>query len=145
MTAGGAAEPAEHGEGGATVGLTQGSRYEHPEISAAIPAVSEGLFQPSPALAVGVAVEPLGGVNVGAGSVGIGPVSVYDGRRLTAPALLNVVGGQGKAFDTVAGMFPAPVPPVCQGFKGGCHGLLLPHAPMASRGSVGIHPWSKPS
>lgn len=69
-------EAAEHGKGGATEGSTQGSRYEHPEISAAIPALSEGLFQPLPTSTVGVAVEPLGAVNVGAGSVGIGPVSV---------------------------------------------------------------------
>lgn len=71
-----AAPPPEHGPGAAAAGLTQGSRYEHPGISAATPTLSEGLFQPLPTSTVGVAAEPLGGVSVGAGSVGIGPVGV---------------------------------------------------------------------
>ena len=55
-------------------------------------------------------------VNVGGGRVEIDPVGVYCGRRDGGlPALEIVAGGQGYEALTVAGMFPAPSPPVCQG------------------------------
>lgn len=55
-------------------------------------------------------------VNVGGGSVEIDPVGVYCGKRdggLPAPEMVE--GGQGYEAVTVAGMLPAPSPPVCQG------------------------------
>lgn len=67
------------------------------------------------------------------------PVAVYVGSRDTAAALLITAGGQGRLLETLAGMFPEP------DVKGPFHGSVLPHVPMASRGSVGIHPFSRPS
>jgi hypothetical protein len=68
------------------------------------------LAHPLPGLAVAVA-PPLA-VNVGAERVGITPVGVYDGRTESAPPLLIDAGGHANAAVAVAGMFPAPAPPV---------------------------------
>lgn len=41
---------------------------------------------------------------------------------------------------------PISPPPVCHDLRGGVHdGFETPQNPMASRGSVGIHPCCKPS
>ena len=55
-------------------------------------------------------------VNVGGGRVVITPVGVYTGRRDgSTPAFEMVTGGQGYELVAVAGMLPAPSPPVCHG------------------------------
>ena len=59
------------------------------------------------------------------------------------PALEMEVGGHCNPL--LCTFEPAPVPPVCQGFKGGVQGLVLPQAPEASLGSFGIQPCSNPS
>ena len=61
------------------------------------------------------------------------------------PPLLIVDGGQAKEDDMEAGILPAPDPPVCHADKGLFHGFALLQAPTALRGSVGIHPFSRPS
>lgn len=124
------------------MGLTQGSRYVQPEMATFIGALSAALFHPLPALIV--AVLPML-VNVGAGSVTKLPVGVYTGKVEREPPVLNVAGGQAAADVALAGMLPAPAPPVCQAARGGLQGFVLPHVPMAARGSVGIHPFSSPS
>ena len=54
-------------------------------------------------------------VNVGGGRVEIDPVGVYCGNWAGTPPLEMVAGGQGYDAVRVAGMFPAPSPPVCHG------------------------------
>ena len=102
--------------------------------------MSAALAHPLPAL-----IEAVAAGNVGPGRVGIGPVGVYDGRLETGPPLLMVGGGHASADVTEEGILPAPAPPVCQAAKGGVHGLEFPQTPTASRGSVGIQLFSKPS
>lgn len=75
----------------------------------------------------------------------MGPVWVYVGRRVAAPALEMDVGGQAKDELNVAGIWSAPAPPVCQDLRGPAKGLVLPHVPTALRGSLGIQPSCKPS
>jgi hypothetical protein len=67
------------------------------------PAVSEGFCQPEPALITLLLAVPVG-ENVGAGSVGIVPVGVYEGSRVAAPALLIDVGGQRYEAKMEAGI-----------------------------------------
>ena len=55
-----------------------------------MPELSAVFSHPLPALTV----LPDVFVNVGAGSVGMGPVWVYEGKSVAAPALDIVVGGQ---------------------------------------------------
>lgn len=55
--------------GGAEAGSTQGSRYVQEGMGTCRPAVSEGLFQPFPALMDAA-------VKVGTGKVGMAPVGV---------------------------------------------------------------------
>lgn len=102
--------------------------------------MSAALAHPLP-----TSIEAVAAANVGPGRVGIGPVGVYAGRSETGPPLLIVGGGHASADVTEEGMLPAPVPPVCQAAKGGVHGLEFPQTPTASRGSVGIQPFSRPS
>ncbi len=132
----------EHnGDGGAAVGPTHGSRYEHDAMSVIRPALSSGLFQPFPRLTF-VAVAALE-IAESAVSVGTEPVGVYDGRSVTAPPLLMVAGGQ--AMSPVAAVIvPAPAPPVCQAARLPWKGAVFPHTPTASRGSSGIHPFASP-
>jgi hypothetical protein len=117
-----------------------GLGYEHVAMGTASDKVSEGFSQPFPTF-----TELDVGLNVGAESVGIVPVWVYCGRSVAAPAFEMVAGGHASDEETLAGIWPAPEPPVCEGANGGCHGLVFPHTPFAWRGSVGIHPLSKPS
>jgi hypothetical protein len=102
--------------------------------------VSEGFAHPLPRL-----IDLLVEVKVGLGSVGMGPVGVYCGRVVTAPALLMDTGGQEYSEETETAIWPAPEPPVCEGASGGCHVCVAPQAPIAWRGSVGIHPFCRPS
>lgn len=109
----------------------------HPEIPTIISVVSEGLAHPFPALIV---AELPRFVNVGTGRVTKVPVGVYEGSVETAPPVLKLAGGQDNADVALAGMSPAPAPPVCQAARGGLQGLVFPQVPMAARGSVGIQP-----
>lgn len=102
--------------------------------------VSEGFFQPFPGF---TELDVL--VSVGTGSVGMVPVWVYCGRSVMAPPFEMVEGGHASDEETLAGIWPAPEPPVCEGANGGVHGAEFPQTPSASRGSVGIHPLSRPS
>jgi hypothetical protein len=135
----GAAAPPQRGTG--TWALpSQGSGYVHPETGTAIPAVSLGWFQPLPTLGVAVAAgTPLVLVNVGAGSVGIGPVAEYDGTAVTGPALAMVVGGQAIAGVALGAMLVALGRPVDE------RGNLFWQVPSAVRGSAGIHFCCRPS
>jgi hypothetical protein len=108
------------------------------------PAVSDGFCHPLPALAELPLAEPVP-VNVGADKVATVPVGVYDGRRVAAPALAIDVGGHAYEAVTAAGIWPAPVPPVCHADKEPENGFAFLHAPIAERGSVGIHPSCRPS
>lgn len=105
-----------------------------------MPAESAEFAQPFPALIVDLADE-----NVSAVKVGMEPVCVYEGNKVTAPALLMTVGGHAKLEDTLAGICPAPEPPVCEGLRGGCQGAVFPQVPSATRGSLGIHPFCRPN
>lgn len=106
-----------------------------------ISAVSPELAHPLPALIA----DPLVLVNVGTGRVTRVPVGVYEGKAETGPPVLRLAGGHAKLATADAGILPAPAPPVCAGVSGGVQGLVFPQVPMASRGSVGIQPFSRPS
>jgi hypothetical protein len=82
---------------------------------------------------------PLVLVNVGAGSVGIGPVAEYDGTAVTGPALAMVVGGQAIAEVALGAMLVALGRPVDE------RGNLFWQVPSAVRGSAGIHFCCRPS
>ena len=103
------------------------------------PAVSDGFCQPLPTLTVLAEA-----VKLGAGNVRIEPVGVYVGRRVAAPALETIVGGQ--AYDAVkdAGICPAPAPPVAQDDSGPAKGSVESQMPAAARGSLGIQPSCRP-
>jgi len=76
-------------------------------MGTASPKVSEGFSHPLPTETDFFAVKD------GAGSVGIVPVRVNCGRSVTAaPALLIEVGGHARLAETLAGILPAPDPPV---------------------------------
>ena len=79
------------------------------------------------------------------------PARVYSGRYGGGRRAFDMLlGGQGYKAVAVAGMFPAPSPPVCQGRyvpPNGC-GTVTPRAAhlfLESRGSFGIQPLSRPS
>jgi len=127
--------------GTVAVGPHQGSGYEQPDILTYIFCVSSELNQPFPASIL--LFDPELGVNVGPGNVTIAPVGVYAGRDAMGPPLEILVGGHCNV--AVCTFEPAPVPPVCQGFKGGVQGLVSPQVPEASLGSFGIQPFSNPS
>ena len=129
------------GDGAGTPVPTHGSRYEQVGIGTFMPELSAVFSQPLPALAV----DEDETVNVGGGNVGIGPVAVYVGKSVAAPALEIDVGGQANDDENVAGIEPAPEPPVCHAWRGGCHGAVLPQTPSADRGSLGIQPSWRPS
>lgn len=134
-----------HGAVGVTANVaTYSSGYTHPATAVTPPAVSSVLSQPLTAL-----VSALGAaVNVAGGIVMISAVLVYVGMRLTGTsATLNVAGGQGNAADELAGIDDGV--PVCQGAnvpeKSDNVALREAHMPTAVRGSLGIHPCSRPS
>lgn len=68
---------------------------------------------------------------------------------LAAGTLAIEVGGQANSAETLGAMEPAPAPPVCQGSKVPEKGFPWTprdaQIPCASRGSVGMNPFSRPS
>lgn len=128
----------------ATVIAFQASGYVQPAISVGAGEVSWALNHP---LSVGVGV--ILAVNVGGGNVATVPVGVYDGKDAGAPAFAIDTGGQGNAALSEAEMLPAPAPPVCHGWyapsKMGPETPSEAHLPTVSLGSVGIHPFWRPS
>ena len=121
------------------------SLYEQPLIATISPALSEGLFHPLPALIVLLLALLAVAVNTGAASVGTEPVGVYDGSSVTGPAFVIVVGGHSIPSVAAAPSVEAVAPPVALAASVPVHGAVFPHCPTASRGSVGIHPCSRPS
>jgi hypothetical protein len=121
--------------------------YEHPLTAVHAGAVSAVLNHPLPASNVLVFL-PDAEVYVGAGMVLIVPVWVY--VAYGGSALTSVAGGQ-VPYDAswAAEIVPAPAPPVCHALRGALNGLLATpcaaHVPIASRGSVVIHPSCRPS
>jgi len=134
-------DPLPQTGGTVAAGPTQGSGYVQLWIWTYIPLVSLGLTQPLPTSIL--TFDPEDEVNVGPGNVMIVPVGVYWGRDSTGPPLEMEAGGH--CNPSLCTFEPAPVPPVCQGFKGGVQGSVLPHVPEACLGSFGIQPCSNPS
>lgn len=136
--------PGEHlGIGTETEAIVHALGYAHPEMGVGAGTVSPVLYHPS---------TPGGfeAVNVGGGSVVIVPVGVYCGMMDGAPAPEMEAGGQGNEAVTLGGTLPAPSPPVCHGRYCPLNGDLGPkpsaaHLPLEVRGSLGIHPLSRPS
>ena len=54
-------------------------------------------------------------------------------------------GGHEREEETEEGMVSAPEPPVAEAARGPLKTEVAPQAPTASRGSVGIQPFSRPS
>lgn len=134
-----------HGAVGVTANVaTYSSGYTHPATAVTPPAVSSVSNHP-----LTVLVFELGAaVNVAGGIVMTAAMLVYVGMRVTATsALLIVAGGQGYAADELAGIDEGV--PVCQGAnapeKSDIVALREVHMPNAVRGSLGIHPCSRPS
>jgi len=118
---------APHTGGTAIADSIHGLGYEHVAMGVASDKVSEGFFQPFPAFTELVTE----GNVVGAGSVGMLPVWVYCGRSVMAPPFEMEAGGHASDEATLAGIWPAPEPPVCEAASGGCHGLVFPQTPSA--------------
>ena len=101
------AEQPEIGKG-RSYGAAHALGYAHPGIVVGPGVVSPLSYHPSSLVFVAV--------YVGGGRVEIGPVLVYCGiRDGAARAFEMTAGGQGYEAVALAGICPAPLPPVCHG------------------------------